>query len=344
MQRIGTMLGAALASNFGADLRTRSQGSTADEPKIEFFPPVRKTTREAIEGGYEIGSPCPDPVKCAFCGQKLYHTGITHPWKPRYIARWSEEPEKCTCSQAVADLERIERERAEEAERTARREENERIRARTERLLRDSGIRGRFASRTFSTFEVNQENEKAFRIAKRYADEFADKLPVRDEFGYIPPKQQRNGLFMTGSFGTGKTHLAAAIANQVMSTGTPVICMTMIDLLARIKQTFNGQEEENEDEIMRMYEEIPLLIIDDMGSEQSTEWGSSTIFRIVNARYEAYMPIIVTTNYGSKELARRMTPRIGNAPGDSTNAEKTIDRMFETCIGIDMVWQSWRTR
>lgn len=321
--------------------------SSEPEPEIKFNPPVRLTTKEAIDGGYEVGIPCPDPATCPFCGAALYYTGITHPWKPLYITRWSDEPQLCECPEATSERERAAQERAESDAKAARNAELERLRARTTALLRDSGIRGRFANRTFETFEVTAENERAFKIAERYADDFEDMLPIRDAYGAVlPPREQRNGIFMVGTYGTGKTHLAAAIANRLMHNGVPAICMTMIDLLARIKQTFNaaGADEANEDEVMRMYEEVPLLIIDDMGSEQATEWGSSTIFRIVNARYEAYMPIIVTTNYGSKDLARRMTPRIGNAPGDSTNAEKTIERMFETCIGVDMFWPSWRTR
>lgn len=80
--------------------------------------------------------------------------------------------------------------------------------------------------------------------------------------------------------------------------------------------------------------------IDDIGSEQPTEWGVSKIFAIINARYEGYMPTIITTNYSGPELVQRMTPE----SGDSRNAEKTLDRLKETCVGIDMTWESWRAK
>ena len=83
-----------------------------------------------------------------------------------------------------------------------------------------------------------------------------------------------------------------------------------------------------------------MLIIDDIGSEQPTEWGMSKIFAIINSRYEEYMPTIVTTNYSEDELQRRMTPD----GGDSRNAKKTLDRLKEMCVGIEMAWDSWRTR
>ena len=65
--------------------------------------------------------------------------------------------------------------------------------------------------------------------------------------------------------------------------------------------------------------------------EQPTEWGSAKIYAIINARYEAYMPTIVTTNYGGAELVERMTP-------------KGADRLKEMCAGIQMNGKSRRSR
>lgn len=156
--------------------------------------------------------------------------------------------------------------------------------------------------------------------------------PVKNDRNHVtPPEIERNGLFMAGGYGTGKTHLAAAIANQLISEGTACICMTMIDLLDRIRETYKAAGSDvDEAYILSQYEDVPLLIIDDIGSEQPTEWGVSKIFAIINARYEGYMPTIITTNYSGPELVQRMTPE----SGDSRNAEKTLDRLKETCVGI----------
>ena len=67
---------------------------------------------------------------------------------------------------------------------------------------------------------------------------------------------------------------------------------------------------------------------------------ASKIYTIINARYEAYMPTIVTTNYSGEELIRRMTP----PNDDGYTAAKTIDRLQEMCGGIEMSWKSWRLR
>lgn len=215
-----------------------------------------------------------------------------------------------------------------------------------EELTQKSGIRQRFLNRTFERFTVTPENEPAYRAALWYADHFQQMLPYWEDGALREPEKNRNGLFFIGDCGVGKTHLAAAIANRLLKQGQGVVCMTMIDLLARLKETFRdgpkGHYGPTEAEIMKNYAEVPLLIIDDLGSEQPTEWGISKIYAIINVRYEAYMPIIVTTNYAGGELAERMTP--GARASDRRNAQKTIDRLREVCGAVEMRGISWRTK
>lgn len=263
------------------------------------------------------------------------------PFIPNKIFLWSREPERCTCPQAVAYWEQHDREEAEAKAAEERRRKEAAIQARITKLIRDSGMKGRFQQRTFDRWEMTEQNRRAFATCKRYADSFAALMqPRKDDHGRAqPPEKERNGLFLIGGYGTGKTHLAAAIANQLLRAGTPVICMTMIDLLARIRETYDRQDA-TEAQVMRLYQDVPLLIIDDLGSENPTEWGSTMIFSIINARYEAYMPTIVTSNCGADELVQRMTPR------DATdrNAQKTVDRLREMCVAVQMDWPSWRSK
>lgn len=288
------------------------------------------------------GKEAPKPATCEFCGQTLYYKGVRSFTNPSEVMIWFSEPERCTCEKATAYWAEVDAKKEAERIEQERREKAARLQAKVNKLFKESGIRGRFQNRTFDRFVVNKENRKAFTVAKKYADTFFDRLPGKDERGTpIPPAIERNGLLMIGSYGTGKTHLSTAIANQLISAGVPVIAMTMIDLLARIKQSYDGTDSANEAEIMKVYEEIPLLIIDDIGSEQPTEWGITRIYAIINARYEAYMPTIITTNYSTPELIQRMTPNYGKG-GDSRNAEKTIDRLMEMCECVEMFWESWR--
>ena len=97
----------------------------------------------------------------------------------------------------------------------------------------------------------------------------------------------------------------------------------------------------DEGSVLKIYKTVPLLVIDDMGKEPPTEWAISTIYNIINGRYEAYLPTIVTTNYDADTLIRRMTTRDTR---DDTTARATIDRLMEMCRAIALTGESWRSK
>lgn len=278
----------------------------------------------------------PATVKCEYCGKPRLIRGFK--FGSRII--WAPYgPEHCDCPEAVAEYEKQEAKLKAEIEAKCREEEARETRKRVRRIIGASGMNARFLRRTFETFRNSNENRKALRVCVDYANNFRDKLPRNN------PEPGRNGLFITGPKGTGKTHLAAAIANKLMQQGTSVICMTMIDLLERIKRTYEQNwehgEEISEGNVLDTYKSVQLLIIDDMGKEPATEWAVSKIYAIINSRYEAYMPTIITTNYTDAELVRRLTPK---ETGDPTTADATIDRLREMCAAIVTTGESWRSK
>ena len=266
--------------------------------------------------------PPPSPVTCPYCGELQYHKGRYMPLLGKIF--WAPWPIPCECPNAI---------KARAQEKNARilaekHQEELKIRQNLERLKVNSGMRGRFLERTFDNYLTPDEyTEKTKNTAMNYAQNFST---LGDK---------RNGLFILGDIGVGKTHLAAAIANYLLQNGEAVICMTMIDLLARIKSTYD-RGSISEGEILKIYETVPLLIIDDMGKEPPTDWGVSKIYTILNSRYEGYKPTIVTTNYTDAELERRLTPQ----NGDSMTARAIVDRLREMCEALIIEGQSWRSR
>lgn len=277
---------------------------------------------------------------CKFCENTLYYYYLKNTiFKDGFKLLMVSYIEKCNCEKAKKYWEKKEVKENAEKEAKERYEANMAMKRKVDKIFSESGIESRFKQRTFDTFEVNDINKKAYETTKLYADKFVDEILTRNS----QKEKSRNSLFITGSFGTGKTHLACAIANQLMVNQIPVICMTMIKLLDRIKKSFNQNlyDDVTEYDILKTYTEVPLLIIDDLGSEHITEWSMSKIFSIINSRYEANKPIIITTNYGSNELVKRLTPI---QIQDEMTAAKTLDRLKEISVGVEMNWESYRIK
>lgn len=239
---------------------------------------------------------------------------------------WRPTLPRCDCEQAKAAWR--ERDQQEAARKAAEEEERRRkaMREKVNKLLGQSGIKRRFQLRTFPNFvRDTRGRQQAYNAAKEYADNFARH------------QERGDGLYIEGTNGTGKTHLAAAIALQLISEGIPVICKTSSDLLSDIKKSFDSGGA-SEHEILEVYKRVDLLIIDDLGKEQCTEWGMATLYSIINDRYEDMRPTIVTTNYNADSLAKALTPK----GGDDGKIAAIVSRLRETNAVVTMAWADWR--
>ena len=115
-------------------------------------------------------------------------------------------------------------------------------------------------------------------------------------------------LYMHGATGLGKTHLSLAIANVVAEKGFRVIYDSAQNLLSSLeKEKFSySNSGEREKEVL----ECDLLIIDDLGSEFSTQFTTAAVYNIVNTRNNRSKPVIISTNLTDTELEAKYSQRI----------------------------------
>jgi DNA replication protein DnaC len=117
-------------------------------------------------------------------------------------------------------------------------------------------------------------------------------------------------LAFTGTYGCGKTHLAAAIANQRATQGHPSLFVVVPDLLDHLRATFNPQSTVTFDQRFEEVRRAPLLILDDLGTESATPWAREKLYQTFDYRYNARLPTVITTATPIEELDPRLATRM----------------------------------
>lgn len=173
-------------------------------------------------------------------------------------------------------------------------------RERRERLRKLSNLES-FGEKSFSNFEIApqgyssvecQSLELAFNGAHNYA-------------------QQPDGwLLLEGPYGCGKTHLAAAVGHYRLERGDAVLFITTPDLLDHLRSAFSPRSETTYDELFERVRETDVLILDDLGVENPSEWAKEKLFQLLNHRYSRRLPTIITTNCDLDSLDPRIRSRL----------------------------------
>lgn len=118
-------------------------------------------------------------------------------------------------------------------------------------------------------------------------------------------------LVLEGTYGCGKTHLAVAIGNtRVEQFGDEVLFMTAPDLLDFLRTTYSANSEITYDESFDRIRNMPILILDDLGVENPSGWAKEKLFQLLNYRYSAALPTVITTNVALEELDPRLSSRM----------------------------------
>jgi DNA replication protein DnaC len=123
-------------------------------------------------------------------------------------------------------------------------------------------------------------------------------------------RQPEGWLLLTGTFGCGKTHLAAAIANQRVDQGQPAIFVVIPDLLDHLRSSFGPNSELSYDKLFEQVRDINLLVLDDLGTQSSTPWAQEKLFQLLNHRYNAQLPTVITSNQRLEDMDQRVRSRL----------------------------------
>ncbi|WP_027357033.1 ATP-binding protein [Desulfofundulus thermocisternus] len=175
----------------------------------------------------------------------------------------------------------------------------------------------KFDFKYYSKFRIDPERKITYyELARRT---FQAALDFVQNF-----KKNRHidGLLITGPVGSGKTYLAACIANALLEAETVLLFVVVPDLLDRLRSTYDQNrqiiEHYSEKDLLDTAREVPLLFLDDLGAHNYTEWAKNKLYSILNYRVNHRLPVIITTNISLENLGEYL-------------GERTASRICQMC-------------
>ncbi len=197
-----------------------------------------------------------------------------------------------------------------------------RKRTRIEKLFSVSGIPKRYRDRTLKGFN-GERQPAAYKSALRYVERY------RELAG-----ENKNGLCLVGPTGTGKSHLAFGIVNELIKQSVAAVVGVVPDLLdsLRPKEGGNAAAEER----LEILKTADLVLLDDLGAERGSDWAVERLYLILNARYVEQLPTIITTNV---PLENMELDEYGNT---MLAWERIVSRIKEMCYVLAVDGEDYR--
>lgn len=161
---------------------------------------------------------------------------------------------------------------------TCRTEENEK------KLYGDISIPRRFHGKTFENFQVDDRSRKVVEFFRDYADHLPDRIAAG------------TSVVLTGSPGTGKTHLACALLFEAQKQGYSAFFINIRKLFKVVRDTWREGSAKSESEVIDRYANLDLLVIDEIGVQAKSENERNILYDVLNGRYENGKPTILLSN------------------------------------------------
>lgn len=232
-------------------------------------------------------------LHCSICGNPVQK-------RIRTLGREFVVPLSCDC------IMRKEREfkAREEAERKTR-----------NRQICFGGLAGKYAE---ARFELSSGyNERIAKAMEKYADDFKN---------IVSGEREGDGFLLFGPVGTGKSWLCAAVCNRILDNGYTAL-LTNFGHISDAMGDWAGRKE-----YMESLLRYSLLVLDDLGIERQSEYMQEIVYNVINSRYEAGLPMLVTTNLTKRDILDNR----------NINLARIYDRLLQCCIPVEVNGKSIR--
>ena len=244
--------------------------------------------------------------RCEFCGKELQPLGFDYLYVN--ISEDSIEYERCDCSKSKEYWQEIDNKKYEQQKRN-------RIRNIINTIYKQNYIGRKLQEMNLENFYFDSSNKYVLDVVNDYINKNKDTM-------------KPDSLIIMGKSDVGKTHLAAAIANKLIENDKIVLMERLTNLLDRIRETYENNTK-SENELIEIYSNADMLIIDDLGTEKISNWALEKLYTIIQNRYENGLPIIITTRFNKRGLIERFS-----YSKDSDLVDAMISKLYQMCFGI----------